>query len=208
MKARPVPVPAQRSARRSLTPHEIDLWISVARTVERFCGSALPTPPAPPAPLARSGPPPPAKRVKDEAFAPAPPPAAAPSAPPRAVQHPTPLAPLERKIKRRLMRGSQHVDGVLDLHGMMQADAHGALIAFIHRLHAQGGQLAIVITGKGRQAPHAGYAGEGGILRRHTPDWLRAPALRHMVIGFEDAGAPLGGAGALYVRIRRRAVRV
>jgi DNA-nicking Smr family endonuclease len=119
----------------------------------------------------------------------------------------SPLAPLERKIKRRLARGSQHVDGVLDLHGMTQAAAHGALTHFIHRMHAQGGQLAIVITGKGRMSPQNGYASEGGVLRRHTPDWLRAPDLRHMVIGFEEAAAPHGGAGALYVRIRRRAVR-
>ena len=117
-------------------------------------------------------------------------------------------AALERKIKRRLLRGNQHVDGVLDLHGMTQAAAHATLVAFVQRLQAQGGQLAIVITGKGRPSSQEGYAGETGVLRRHAPEWLRAPGLRHMVIGFEEASAPHGGAGALYVRIRRRALRV
>lgn len=195
MKMRPAP-PAARSGKRSLTPHEIDLWISVARTVARFRHSALPL-----APDRSASAKPPAGKVAAAL------PALATAAPPPPAPRLSPLAPLERKIKRRLARGSQHVDGVLDLHGMTQAAAHGALVHFIHRLHAQGGQLAIVITGKGRLSPQDGYASEGGVLRRHTPDWLRAPDLRHMIIGFEEAGAPHGGAGALYVRIRRRVGR-
>ena len=209
MKPRTPAAPVQRNARRSLTPHEIDLWITVARTVQRFKAAVLPQQAVLPL-VAPAGPQPPAKRAKGERFvANASVAVAAFAAPPPPPLHfISPLAPLERKIKRRLMRGSQHVDGVLDLHGMTQADAHGALVHFIHRLHAQGGQLAIVITGKGRQSPQDGYAAGGGILRRHTPDWLRAPDLRHMILGFEEAGAPHGGAGALYVRIRRRAARL
>ena len=195
MKKQPA-APAPRHGRRSLTPHEIDLWISVAKTVARFKHSALP--PAPLRPLAAVTAP-----ARQAAMAEA----AAPLLPPPATPRLTPLAPLERKIKRRLARGNQPVDGVLDLHGMTQAAAHGALVGFIHRMHADGGQLAIIITGKGRMSPQDGYTQDGGVLRRHTPDWLRAPALRHMVIGFEEAGAPHGGAGALYVRIRRRTVQ-
>jgi DNA-nicking Smr family endonuclease len=37
-----------------------------------------------------------------------------------------------------------------------------------------------------------------------VPIWLAAPDLRPLVIGFEEAGRGHGGAGALYVRIRRR----
>ena len=192
---KPPALPPTRNAKRNLTPHEIDLWISVAKTVARFRHSALP--PAPE--RAHAG------RVAPVTTAPV----ALPAAPAPRPQAPrlSPLAPLERKVKRRLARGNQHVDGVLDLHGMTQAAAHGALVHFIHRLHADGGQLAIIITGKGRMSPQDGYAQEGGVLRRHTPDWLRAPDLRHMIIGFEEAAAPHGGAGALYVRIRRRTVR-
>ena len=188
--------PAPRSGRRSLTPHEIDLWISVAKTVARFRDRSLPAVPA----MLLSASAAPARAAAAAAAQ------AHPVQPPPAPRL-SPLAPLERKIKRRLARGSQRVDGVLDLHGMTQAAAHGALTHFIHRLHAQGGQLAIVITGKGRMPPQDGYAHEGGVLRRHTPDWLRAPDLRHMIIGFEEAGAPHGGAGALYVRIRKRVAR-
>ena len=96
---------------------------------------------------------------------------------------------------------------MLDLHGMTQALAHGALQRFVRRLHAEGAQLAVVITGKGRVSRPDAFGG-AGVLRRHVPDWLRAPDLRAMVIGFEEAAAPHGGAGALFVRIRRRAARL
>jgi DNA-nicking Smr family endonuclease len=36
-----------------------------------------------------------------------------------------------------------------------------------------------------------------------VPLWLSAPGLRGVVIGFEEAARNHGGAGALYVRIRR-----
>jgi DNA-nicking Smr family endonuclease len=40
-------------------------------------------------------------------------------------------------------------------------------------------------------------------LRRIVPHWLGAPDLRAVVLGFEEAGRAHGGAGALYVRLRR-----
>jgi len=42
-----------------------------------------------------------------------------------------------------------------------------------------------------------------GVLRRAAPQWLRAPEMRGVVIGFEEAAHHHGGAGAIYVRIRR-----
>ena len=42
------------------------------------------------------------------------------------------------------------------------------------------------------------------MLRRLVPHWLREPDLRSTVLGFEEAGPGHGGAGALYVRLRRR----
>ena len=42
------------------------------------------------------------------------------------------------------------------------------------------------------------------MLRRLAPQWLGEPDLRSVVLGFEEAGRAHGGAGALYVRLRRR----
>ena len=63
------------------------------------------------------------------------------------------------------------------------------------------------MTGKGGESlggqDRGGFA-ERGVLRRSVPHWLRGPELRGLVIGFEEAARHHGGAGALYVRLRRR----
>ena len=58
-----------------------------------------------------------------------------------------------------------------------------------------------MITGKGRN----GGEGEAtrGVLRRLVPIWLASAELRAVVVGFDEAGRAHGGAGALYVRLRR-----
>ncbi len=185
------PAPARL---RRLSEEEIALWIEVAKSVARRRGAILPTlaaprPAAPPAPAADETPPPAAAATK-----------------PHPPARPPPLAPLERRLKRDLARGRAVVDGVLDLHGMSQADAHHALRGFLVQAQTQGFRLVIVITGKGGRAPpdDADWFHETGVLRRLVPHWLREPDLRSTVLGFEEAGHGHGGAGALYVRLRRR----
>jgi DNA-nicking Smr family endonuclease len=114
-----------------------------------------------------------------------------------ALKPPPALAPLGRRMKQRVARGKDAVDGRLDLHGFTQAEAHGALLHFLHAAQARGAKLVIVITGKGRGS------GEGGVLKRQVPLWLSLPEFRALVIGFEDAHRTHGGEGALYVRLRR-----
>ena len=116
-------------------------------------------------------------------------------APPRAAP---PLAPMDRRTKQRLARGTAEIGGRLDLHGLTQAEAHGALARFLHNAQARDVKVVLVITGKG------GSDGEGrGVLKRQVPLWLEGAELRSLVIGFESAGIGHGGAGALYVRVRR-----
>ena len=126
-------------------------------------------------------------------------------APPRPVrQHPqTPkkesppaLTPLGRRAKQRVARGHDTIDGRLDLHGLTQAEAHGALLRFLHTAQARGAKVVMVITGKGR-------SGEGGVLRRQVPLWLALPEFRAIVVGFEQAHQRHGGEGALYLRVRK-----
>ena len=107
------------------------------------------------------------------------------------------LSDIDHRMRAKLRRGRLDVDAKLDLHGMRQAEAHNALIAFLRRSQASGAKMAIVVTGKG------GGGDAGGVLRRMTPLWLQAPALRDVVVGFGEAARKHGGEGALYVRIRR-----
>lgn len=112
---------------------------------------------------------------------------------------PPPLAALTRRARQRIARGSETIDGRLDLHGMTQAEAHGALHHFLRARQARGAKLVLVITGKGTPG-----GGEGrGVLKRMVPLWLAMPELRELVVGFEEAGAAHGREGALYVRLRR-----
>lgn len=115
-----------------------------------------------------------------------------------------PLAPLEQRLKRRLTSGKAQVDDVLDLHGLTQAQAHRRLNHFLWRSAENGAKLVLIITGKGAAiTTDENHATERGVLRRNTPHWLRSPELRAIVLSVEEAGRPHGGAGALYVRLRR-----
>jgi DNA-nicking Smr family endonuclease len=176
---------------RVLTSEERRLWAQVARSVAPLSGRAPPEEPPDEAPAA-----------PQPTAAPAPAPSPGPS--PLAAAAPLPpLAPLERKTLTGLRRGTRSVDAAIDLHGMRQAEAHAALLAFLQRQQRLGHQVVLVITGKGAAASGEGAFGERGVLRRVVPHWLRLPELRRLVLGFEEAAAQHGGSGALYVRLRR-----
>lgn len=134
----------------------------------------------------------------------APHPVAAPEKPKRAPALP-PLAPIDRRTVSRMVRGSLAIDERIDLHGLTQAEAHRRLLAFLGAAQVRGSKLALVITGKGR--PIAGHdwfdPKERGVLRRMVPHWLALPEFRPLVVGYEEAHVTHGGAGALYVRLRR-----
>ena len=112
------------------------------------------------------------------------------------------LAPIDRRLKQRLGRGNMAIEARLDLHGLTQAAARARLESFLKSAQGRGIGLALVITGKGREAAEP-FGEERGVLRRQVPLWLALPDLRPFVIGFSEAGPGHGGAGALYVRVRR-----
>ena len=177
--------------RRRLTDEEIALWLKVAASVERRPGAILPAARLEPHPKAPETP-----------VAVNPAPAASAQAPPSQPRLPR-LAPLERKVRQRLSRGQISADAAIDLHGFRQAEAHSALRHFLHRSQRDGARIVLVVTGKGRRRDDDMGAGDVGVLKRSVPLWLAEPALRAIVVGFEDAGRAHGGAGALYVRLRR-----
>ena len=193
-----------RGRRRGLTEEDKELWAFVTREVEplkrrrrrKAVPKEVPAPAAVEAPP--EAPPPPPKPVNVARPAPAPKPAA-PKPPPL-----TPLATLDRHERRRIVRGTKAIDGRIDLHGMRQAEAHGALRGFLHHAQVHGYSMVLVITGKGAPGDRGvGLDDERGVLRRVVPQWLRMPEMRPFVVGFEEAHQGHGGSGALYVRLRR-----
>ncbi|MBB6253471.1 Smr/MutS family protein [Nitrospirillum iridis] len=188
--------------RRAPTSDEIRLW----REVMRDAAPLRRGPPLPPPPLQ---PPPPAPVVA----APTPPPSVMPpllpkAAPAPALAHP-PLvfgarAGLDRRTDDRLRRGQMVIDGRLDLHGMTQAEAHGALNAFVARAHREGRRTLLIITGKGSGGAHLGTDREKGILRVAVPRWLGEAPLRPLVLAIRQAQPQHGGGGAVYVLLKRQ----
>jgi DNA-nicking Smr family endonuclease len=120
----------------------------------------------------------------------------------------TPLSPIEPRVRRRIARGTVPIEDRIDLHGLTQHAAHGALRGFIVGARARGLKLVLVITGKGRRPgdDHHDHGifhvSERGVLRRLVPQWLGLPDMRDHVVGFEEAHLAHGGAGAIYVRLR------
>jgi DNA-nicking Smr family endonuclease len=128
-----------------------------------------------------------------------------PAAPVREPQQ----APIEPRKARRVARGREQIGARIDLHGMRQVEAHGALRAFLHRAYHDGCRMVLVITGKGREGDVDGHAPfemyqdrDRGVLRRNVPRWLAEPELRMIVVGYTSAHVRHGGEGAFYVQLR------
>ncbi|WP_267425503.1 Smr/MutS family protein [Methylobacterium sp. GC_Met_2] len=205
---------------RRLSAGETRLWDAIAKLVTPLPGRATPIPEAVPAPVPPTATMPPltapilkptAPPIAKKPRAQKPPPKPAPEPPRPATalpyqappQNHVPSAGLERTAKVGLRRGRLAIDARIDLHGMVQAEAHAALTGFLLRARAAGHAYVLVVTGKGGSSYGEAFA-ERGVLRRSVPHWLRGPDLRGIVLGFEEAARHHGGGGALYVRLRRR----
>jgi DNA-nicking Smr family endonuclease len=178
------------SRRRSLSDDERVLWRTVTRSIAPLKGRDAVSEDAAEAATE----PQPGKSAKLV------PPVASPSS--ARASAPPPLAPLGRRMKQRLSRGTAEIDGRIDLHGLTQAEAHAVLWRFLHQAQTRDAKVVLVITGKGARPggdPHA----ERGVLKRQVPLWLESAELRPLVVGFESASLGHGGQGALYVRVRR-----
>jgi len=176
-----------KPGRRGLSAQEQKLWSDVTRLVAPL---RRPPPPADPAPSTAPG-----KTKPKPSRAPAR--AVAPAARPTAS-----LEAFDRRLKQRLARGTEAIEARVDLHGKTQSEAYAALSSFLRKAQSDGSKFVLVITGKGGNAREDGS--ERGVLKRQVPQWLRLPEFRRYVLGFEDAHHRHGGAGALYLRIRRQ----
>jgi DNA-nicking Smr family endonuclease len=178
---------------RRLSEEEQDLWSIVARSIKPLRSGRKVAPrihvKAPPNGMKPDGA---AHKVVRKI---APVPVAAKRAP-----TPATPAPIMRREKQQLSRGSTAIDARIDLHGMTQAEAHDALRRFLFRAQTNGAKFVLVITGKGGPDRRTG---ERGILRRQVPLWLALPELRGCVFGFDVAHGSHGGEGALYIRLRK-----
>jgi DNA-nicking Smr family endonuclease len=178
--------------RRHPSRDELLLWRHAVRDAAPLKGKSANEPEP-----EESEPPPPASPSPKPVVSPAPPPPKPKKALP--VLASGTAVDLDKRSAERLKRGQMAIEGQLDLHGQTQDQAHRALNSFIERAYAMGQRCLIVVTGKGNKPD-----GSVGVLRTMVPRWLNDTHLRPMILAFSQARPQHGGAGALYVLIKRR----
>lgn len=105
---------------------------------------------------------------------------------------------LDPRLIVRLRRGEFPVEAHLDLHGMTQADSKQALTDFIQESIHKGRRTVLVVPGRGLGSP-----GGRPVLKHATVNWLSHGMISGYVLGFVTARPTDGGAGAIYVLLRR-----
>ena len=105
---------------------------------------------------------------------------------------------VDKSTADKLKKGRMKVDATLDLHGMTQNKAYGALTDFISRAYDKGHRCVLVVTGKGI------WREGGGVLREQVPRWLNQDPNRAKILSISYATQKDGGSGAIYVLIKRR----
>lgn len=101
---------------------------------------------------------------------------------------------VDRRELRKLKRGDYDPGGRLDLHGMTVAEAGETVQRFLDASRGRH-RCVCIVHGQGR---HSG--GNVPVLKPRVRDWLRGhPA----VLAYADAPKSDGGAGAVYVLLRR-----
>lgn len=106
---------------------------------------------------------------------------------------------LDIKTFQQLKAGSLSVAAHLDLHGMTLDQAKENLLFFLRESYLQGHRCVLIVTGRGKNSP-----GGQSILRRETEIWLTHDPLKRVVLAFCTAQPKDGGAGAVYVLLRKQ----
>jgi DNA-nicking Smr family endonuclease len=101
---------------------------------------------------------------------------------------------LQTKVIRRLKQGHFPLEAELDLHGLNSEQAHHVLLSFLTFCQTQHYRCVRIIHGKSH---HADYQ---PILKNKVNLWLREVK---SVLGFHSAKPRHGGAGALYVLLKK-----
>jgi DNA-nicking Smr family endonuclease len=101
---------------------------------------------------------------------------------------------IQRAALQKLRRGQFAVEGILDLHGLICAEASEKLRQFIHQAQTSGKQAIRIVHGKGY-----GSVGQQPVLKAKVNQIL--PQL-HAVLAFCSAKERDGGTGAVDVLLR------
>lgn len=105
---------------------------------------------------------------------------------------------IDPRIVRRLRRGEFAHQGHLDLHGMTADEARPAVDRFLLEAYRAGRRCVLIIHGRGLNSKD-----QIPVLKRRVATWLARGQWSRLVLAFTSARLCDGGAGALYVLLRR-----
>ena len=125
-----------------------------------------------------------------------------PAAPPTSATTPVRARPIGRTLDgtwdKKLERGDVYPDAIVDLHGDTLDRAYARIDAALAGAVARGDRLVLLVTGK------SGVRGGRGSIRAVVGDWLAASRHAGAIAAVRPASPRHGGAGALYLVLRRR----
>ena len=124
-----------------------------------------------------------------------------------AMRRPEGVNKIDGNTVEKLKRGQLAPGARIDLHGMTESMAHGALLSFLAGARSRGVRLALVVTGVGNPARHEGaewMRSPHGVLKEMVPRWLAEKEFAALTVGTAPAHIRHGGDGALYVYLRKK----
>jgi DNA-nicking Smr family endonuclease len=105
---------------------------------------------------------------------------------------------LDPRIVRRLRRGDFARQAHIDLHGLVTEEARAAVDRFLAEAVRAGHRCLLIVHGRGLNSKD-----QTPVLKERLKTWLSRGRAAHLVLAFATARPHDGGAGALYVLLRR-----
>ena len=98
----------------------------------------------------------------------------------------------------KLQAGQFSPEAHLDLHGLNALQAYQRLVGFLRNAYMRNQRTVLLVTGRGLNSPNG-----MPVLRDKMQTWLTQEPFRRVVLAFCTAQTADGGAGALYVLLRK-----
>jgi DNA-nicking Smr family endonuclease len=105
---------------------------------------------------------------------------------------------LDSKTINKLRAGQFSPEAHIDLHGLSAEAARDAMLVFFRSAYHKGLRTVLLVPGRGLNSPNG-----LGVLRIRVQEWLTQDPLKRVVLAFCTAQPRHGGAGALYVLLRK-----
>ena len=105
---------------------------------------------------------------------------------------------IDRRLLRQLRNGDFALQGHVDLHGMTREEAKQRVIKFVDESRRAGRRCVLIVHGRGLHSKD-----QIPVLKEAVRTWLERGPVARAVLAFATAKPHDGGAGAVYVLLRR-----